>query len=81
MKKSVFFAAALFAACLFFACSSDDDKQVPSASTVVGTWQLVREEGWEKSDGKTYKFTNDFLDEDGFYSTLTFDKDGSGCRI
>ena len=79
MKKLFFFAAALFAAVSFSACS-DDNKD----ASIVGTWQITREVGYEivPGEGKfdkdiTYPI-DDVNDDYGFYYTYTFNEDGSG---
>lgn len=83
MKKLFFFAAALFAAVSFSACS-DDDKDDNKDASIVGTWQITREVGYEivPGEGKfdediTYPI-DDVNDAYGFYYTYTFNEDGSG---
>lgn len=83
MKKLFFFAAALFAAVSFSACS-DDDKGDNKDASIVGTWQITREVGYEivPGEGKfdkdiTYPI-DDMNDDYGFYYTYTFNEDGSG---
>ena len=83
MKKLFFFAAALFAAVSFSACS-DDDKDDNKDASIIGTWQITREVGYEivPGEGKfdkdiTYPI-DDVNDDYGFYYTYTFNEDGSG---
>ncbi len=83
MKKLFFCAAALLAAISFAACSDDDDEtNLPVTSdNIVGTWQIVHEEGWEIYDGEKDTWSWDYPDEDGWYCTLTFDKKSSLTNI
>lgn len=82
MKKLFFCAAALLAAISFAACSDDDDTKLPiTPDTIAGTWQITHEQGYciyddgEESGKETW--SDDYPDEDGYYWTLTFDKNGT----
>ena len=82
MKKLFFCAAALLAAISFSACSEDDEPNLPIApGTIAGTWQITHEKGYciyddgEESGKETW--SDDYPDEDGYYWTLTFDKNGA----
>ena len=84
MKKFVF-CAALFAAITFAACSDDDDESnLPATpANIVGTWQIVNEQGYEDDHYDGYKDTwsedYPYVDEDGWwYWTYTFDEGGTG---
>ena len=80
MKKLFLIVAALFVAVSFSACSDDDDKNV----SIIGTWQITREVGYEivPGEGKmekdiTYPI-DDVNDDYGFYFTYTFNENGTG---
>lgn len=82
MKKLFFCAAALLAAISFAACSDNDEPNLPITSeSIVGTWQAIHEKGYciyddgEESGKETW--SDDYPDEDGYYWTLTFDKNGT----
>lgn len=82
MKKLFFRAAALLAAISFSACSDNDDTNLPiTPDTIAGTWQITHEQGWciyddgEESGKETW--SDDYPMEDGYYWTLTFDKNGA----
>jgi len=78
MKRFFFFAAALFAALSFTACSDDDETNLPiTPDNIVGTWQIVHQEGWEIYDGEKDTWSDDYPDEYGWYSTTTFNKNGT----
>lgn len=83
MKKLFLIAASLFAAVSLSACS-DDDKDDNKDASIIGTWQITREVGYEivPGEGKfdkdiTYPI-DDVNDDYGFYYTYTFNEDGSG---
>ncbi len=82
MKKLFFCAAALLAAISFSACSDDDDENnLPITSdSIVGTWQIVKGEEGEIYEGEADSWTENYPDEDGWYYTFTFSKDGS-CTV
>lgn len=82
MKKLFLIVAAMFAVVSFSACS-DDDKNV-NPNQIIGTWQIIREVGYEivAGEGKiekdiTYPI-DDVNDDYGSYFTYTFDEDGTG---
>lgn len=51
MKKLFYlFAMALLTATAFTSCSDDDDKG--SSNDLIGKWQSVSSEGWEKINGE-----------------------------
>ena len=79
MKKLFFCAAALFAAISFAACSDDDDETNLTATpeTIAGTWQITYEEGVAIYDGEEETWSENYPDEDGWYWTLAFDKNGT----
>ncbi len=79
MKKLFFCAAALLAAISFAACSDDDDEpNLPvTLENIAGTWQIVNETGWEIYDGEKEAWSENYPDEEGWYYTFTFNKDGS----
>jgi len=78
MKKFFFCTAALLAALSFTACSDDDETNLPVTSdNIVGTWQIVHEQTVEIFDDEKEAYSVNYPDEDGWYYTLTFDKDGS----
>ena len=83
MKKFVF-CAALFAAISFAACSDDDESNLPvTEANIVGTWQIVNEQGYEDDhyDGHKDTWSEDYpyVDDDGWwYWTYTFDEGGTG---
>ncbi len=75
MKKLFFCAAALLAAISFSACSDDDETSLTaSPDTIAGTWKIAHEEGWIIDDGEKETWSDDFPDENGWYFTITFDK-------
>ena len=83
MKKLFLIVAAMFAVVSFSACSDDDDKDV-NPNQIIGTWQIIREVGYEivAGEGKmekdiTYPI-DDVNDDYGFYFTYTFNEDGTG---
>ncbi len=78
MKKLFFFAATLFAVVSFSTCSDDDEPNLPlTPASLAGTWQIVHDEGWETNNGKKISYTVDLPDEEGFYWTYTFNKNGT----
>ncbi len=78
MKKLFFCAAALLAAISFAACSDDDETNLTaSPDTIAGTWKIAHEEGWIIDDGEKETWSDDFPDENGWYFTITFDKNSS----
>ncbi len=78
MKKLFFYAAALLAAISFSACSDDDENGLSATpENIAGTWQIIQEKGWEIDWGEKDTFLEKYPDEDGWYYTFTFDKDGS----
>ncbi|MCM1300283.1 MAG: lipocalin family protein [Alistipes senegalensis] len=83
MKKLFFCTAALLAAISFSACSDDDETNLPiTPDAIAGTWQITNEKGWciyddeEEGSGKE-TWNEKYPDEEGFYWTCTFDKNGS----
>lgn len=56
MKKLFLIVAAMFAVVSFSACSDDDDKDV-NPNQIIGTWQIIREVGYEivAGEGKMEK--------------------------
>ena len=83
MKKFVF-CAALFAAISFAACSDDDESNLPATeANIVGTWQIVHEQGYEDDGYEIETWSEDFPytdDEVWFYWTNKFDKGGTGTH-
>ncbi len=78
MKKLFFCAAALLAAISFAACSDDDEPNLTATpENIAGTWQIVHSQGWESYGGEKEPWSFDYPDEDGWYYTLTFDKNNS----
>ncbi len=81
MKKLFFYAAALLAAISFAACSDDDETNLPvTSASIAGTWQITHEDGWvinSYGNDEKYTWSNNYPDENGFYWTLNFDKNGS----
>jgi len=78
MKRFFFFAAALLAALSFTACSDDDETNLPiTPDNIVGTWQIVHQEGWEIYDGEKETWSEDYSNEDGWYWTISFDTNNS----
>lgn len=47
-----------------FSACSDDDNNVDSPKSIVGTWIMSSNEGWVKENGKTIEEWNDKVDED-----------------
>ncbi len=77
MKKLFFCAAALLAAISFSACSDNDETNLPATpASLAGTWQITHNEGWETYDGEKETYSEKYPDEDGFYWTLAFNKNG-----
>ena len=69
----------MFAAVNFSACSSDDDDAPGSSSELVGLWESVSFEGWEKEDGEiVYEWEDDDdearvkLNSDGTFVTYEY---------
>ena len=79
MKKFFFCAAALLAAISFSACSDDDENMLPATpENIAGTWQSIQEDGWAFKGGEKDTWSNKLPDEeDGWYMTYSFDKNGS----
>ena len=74
MKKLFLIVAAMFAAVSFSACSDDDDNKDAS---IVGTWQITLDEGWETFNSSTPRHWSEPYPSDGYYYTYTFDGKGS----
>ena len=63
----------MFAAVNFSSCSSDDDEGPGSSSELVGLWESVSYEGWEKVNGEIdYEW-----DEDDDDTRVKFNSDGT----
>ncbi len=81
MKKLFFCTAALLAAISFAACSDkndDEENNLPATpENIAGTWQIVSEAGWEIDEGEKVTWSEKFPDEDGWYWTIAFDKNGT----
>lgn len=67
--------AAFAVLCVFSSCSKNDDGKGGSAS-IIGTWRVVSEEGYEIYYGEKDEW-NEVYSED-YYYTLTFNKSGRG---
>jgi len=59
-------------------CPPDNDKKnLPATpASLAGTWQITHNEGWETYDGEKETYSEKYPDEDGFYWTLAFNKNG-----
>lgn len=78
MKKLFFCAAALLAAISFAACSDDEESNLPiTPDTIAGTWQIIHAQWWYTLDGKKETGSKNYPNVEGFYWTLTFDKNES----
>ena len=81
MKKLFFCAAALLAAISFAACSDDDATKLPiTPDTIAGTWQITHEKEIEIIGDDKDSWSKNYPDEDGYYWTMTFDKNGSAIK-
>ena len=61
MKKYFYLCAImLLSATVFTSCSDDDENEVGFPNDLIGTWQLVSHEGWEKCNGEIkYQWSED----------------------
>lgn len=76
MKKLLFCAAALLAAISFAACSDEEESKQPiTPDTIAGTWQITHVQWYDTIEKE--KGSENYPDEDGYYWTLTFDKNVS----
>lgn len=73
--KKILFALLLVLPFVFVGCSSDDDDDVYTKEEIVGTWQLLKSEGYYYEDGKKYTYDNDYRSDLDFY---VFSDDGKG---
>lgn len=77
MKKIYYFLMAAFAVmCVCSSCSKDEDSDVDSKS-IVGTWNLVLEEGYTIYDGEKEEWRETWDGDESLVITLNADGTGS----
>ena len=75
MRKTLNLLVAMFAVvAVCAACSKSDDGPKSTADAIVGKWEGVKTEGWEKIDGELAREWNEPCPGWGW----VFNKDGSG---
>ena len=57
-------AVALFCIAGLNACNGDDDDEPVDSSSIIGTWQAVYDETWEKENGKIVDQESGSYDKD-----------------
>lgn len=57
MKKIFYLLVLALMPMCFTACGGDDDSSGAGSNDIVGTWQLIRTEGWEDSSDNSYDIT------------------------
>jgi hypothetical protein len=70
MKTKIFYWLGCLLLTLMFTSCSDDDG-VGSGENLVGTWEIIHDEGWERVDG----VTNSEWDDYDNYLRLLFEED------
>ena len=79
MKKIYYFLmAAVAVMCVCSSCSKDEDGDVDSKS-IVGTWNLVLEEGYEIYDGEKEEWKETYGGDESLI--ITFNADGTGSEV
>ena len=79
MKKIYYFLmAAVAVMCVCSSCSKDEDGDVDSKS-IVGTWNLVSDEGYEIYNGKKEEWKETYGGDK--YRIITFNADGMGSEV
>ena len=79
MKKIYYFLmAAVAVMCVCSSCSKDEDGDVDSKS-IVGTWNLVLEEGYEIYDGEKEEWKETYGGDKS--RIITFNADGPGSEV
>ena len=69
---------AMLATTSFTSCGDDDDDEGSSdPAALVGTWQLVSEEDWEREDGESFHDKETLDNPDVEWELFTFKEDGT----